>query len=197
MLDRGTPARYPWRCARTRWPAPLRRWRPSRSDAAAAGIRTRWRIQVRYSLQRPCIWVRVHSIGQREWRHTNITMQRMSLCMPSYCCARWINLPRHGTSLPAAGSAHSCCYHGKRCRLSASLMSADFEPDDGLVCTVGKLSVWPGASNVIAGSTNFTVRPALTNTVPISADVGNAGPYPCLKPLLTPHLGFRVRGHLE
>ena len=35
---------------------------------------------------------------------------------------------------------------------------ADFDPDDGLVCTVGKLSVWPGASNVIAGSANFTVR---------------------------------------
>ncbi len=34
---------------------------------------------------------------------------------------------------------------------------ADFDPDDGLVCTVGKLSVWPGASNVIAGSANFTV----------------------------------------
>jgi hypothetical protein len=38
---------------------------------------------------------------------------------------------------------------------------ADFDPDDGLVCTVGKLSVWPGASNVIAGSANFTVRSVL------------------------------------
>jgi allantoate deiminase len=30
-------------------------------------------------------------------------------------------------------------------------------PDDGLVCTVGQTSVWPGASNVIAGAVNFTV----------------------------------------
>jgi len=29
--------------------------------------------------------------------------------------------------------------------------------DPSLVCTVGTLSVWPGASNVIAGSTNFSV----------------------------------------
>ena len=29
--------------------------------------------------------------------------------------------------------------------------------DEGLVCTVGALSVWPGASNVIAGQTNFSV----------------------------------------
>lgn len=29
--------------------------------------------------------------------------------------------------------------------------------DDGLVCTVGRLSVWPGASNVIAGRVNVTI----------------------------------------
>lgn len=29
--------------------------------------------------------------------------------------------------------------------------------DPSLVCTVGALSVWPGASNVIAGATNFSV----------------------------------------
>lgn len=29
--------------------------------------------------------------------------------------------------------------------------------DPSLVCTVGAISVWPGASNVIPGSTNFTV----------------------------------------
>ncbi|DBB00669.1 TPA: hypothetical protein ACH3X3_002344 [Trebouxia sp. C0006] len=29
--------------------------------------------------------------------------------------------------------------------------------DPSLVCTVGAISVWPGASNVIAGSTNFSV----------------------------------------
>ena len=29
--------------------------------------------------------------------------------------------------------------------------------DSSLVCTVGAISVWPGASNVIAGSTNFSV----------------------------------------
>jgi metal-dependent amidase/aminoacylase/carboxypeptidase family protein len=30
-------------------------------------------------------------------------------------------------------------------------------PEDALVCTVGALAVWPGASNVIPGSANFTV----------------------------------------
>ena len=29
--------------------------------------------------------------------------------------------------------------------------------DPSLVCTVGSISVWPGASNVIAGSSNFSV----------------------------------------
>lgn len=29
--------------------------------------------------------------------------------------------------------------------------------EEGLVCTVGRLSVWPGASNVIAGRVNLTV----------------------------------------
>jgi len=32
-----------------------------------------------------------------------------------------------------------------------------FTSEEGLVCTVGQLSVWPGASNVIAGLVNFTV----------------------------------------
>lgn len=31
------------------------------------------------------------------------------------------------------------------------------DPDDGLVCTVGHVALWPGASNVIAGEANFTV----------------------------------------
>ena len=31
------------------------------------------------------------------------------------------------------------------------------EDDSALVCTVGSISVWPGASNVIAGSANFSV----------------------------------------
>ena len=29
--------------------------------------------------------------------------------------------------------------------------------EEGLVCTVGRLAVWPGASNVIAGRVNLTV----------------------------------------
>eukprot|EP00232_Nephroselmis_pyriformis_P020763 CAMPEP_0182863140 /NCGR_PEP_ID=MMETSP0034_2-20130328/6471_1 /TAXON_ID=156128 /ORGANISM="Nephroselmis pyriformis, Strain CCMP717" /LENGTH=503 /DNA_ID=CAMNT_0024995311 /DNA_START=365 /DNA_END=1876 /DNA_ORIENTATION=- len=33
----------------------------------------------------------------------------------------------------------------------------DFGPEDMLVCTVGEANIWPGASNVIAGSANFTV----------------------------------------
>lgn len=43
-------------------------------------------------------------------------------------------------------------------------MTADFKAEDGLVCTVGWLSIWPGASNVIAGSANFTVRSTLLYT---------------------------------
>lgn len=31
------------------------------------------------------------------------------------------------------------------------------EDDSALVCTVGSISVWPGASNVIPGSANFSV----------------------------------------
>jgi len=48
-----------------------------------------------------------------------------------------------------------------QCERGLAVRCADFDPDDGLVCTVGKLSVWPGASNVIAGSANFTVCPPL------------------------------------
>ena len=32
-----------------------------------------------------------------------------------------------------------------------------FTLEDNLVCTVGSASIWPGASNVIPGSANFTV----------------------------------------
>lgn len=31
------------------------------------------------------------------------------------------------------------------------------DPADNLVCTVGELKVWPGASNVIPGSTGFSI----------------------------------------
>lgn len=39
--------------------------------------------------------------------------------------------------------------------------------DPSLVCTVGSISVWPGASNVIPGSTNFTIdiRQALVSSM--------------------------------
>jgi allantoate deiminase len=48
--------------------------------------------------------------------------------------------------------------HGKRVPLTTHAVArADNAPDDGLVCTVGQTSVWPGASNVIAGAVNFTV----------------------------------------
>ncbi len=35
--------------------------------------------------------------------------------------------------------------------------SAGPTPEQALVCTVGSVTVWPGASNVIAGAANFTV----------------------------------------
>lgn len=35
--------------------------------------------------------------------------------------------------------------------------SASNEEDTALVCTVGSISVWPGADNVIPGSANFSV----------------------------------------
>ncbi len=38
--------------------------------------------------------------------------------------------------------------------------------DPSLVCTVGAVSVWPGASNVIAGSTNFSVDIRQDNGLP-------------------------------
>ena len=41
--------------------------------------------------------------------------------------------------------------------------------DPSLVCTVGAISVWPGASNVIAGSTNFSVDIRQANVLPQNA----------------------------
>lgn len=35
--------------------------------------------------------------------------------------------------------------------------SKDLAKDDSLVCTVGSISLWPNASNVIPGRTNFTI----------------------------------------
>ena len=80
-------------------------------------------------------------------------------------CSLYTCLP---TPVPdSADAAAAACWYGGRnavCPTPAApvvVWTADFDPNDGLVCTVGKLSVWPGASNVIAGSANFTVRPVL------------------------------------
>ncbi len=53
--------------------------------------------------------------------------------------------PRHGCNLCSV--PHT----------SAATATAGFTKVHALVCTVGALTVWPGASNVIAGAANFTV----------------------------------------
>ena len=46
---------------------------------------------------------------------------------------------------------------GKQAQLKPPGLPKDHRPADGLVCTVGSLTLWPGAGNVIPGSVIFTV----------------------------------------
>jgi hypothetical protein len=61
---------------------------------------------------------------------------------------------------PVAAAAEAIAMIERRCgggSYAEAADVADFTPEENLVCTVGSLSLWPGASNVIAGSANFTV----------------------------------------
>ena len=72
---------------------------------------------------------------------------------------------------PLAGAAEVVHWLEQRCTAhmqsnvdSTSALSGnqsiprnDVRKEDSLVCTVGAISVWPGASNVIAGSANISI----------------------------------------
>lgn len=75
-------------------------------------------------------------------------------------------VPMHLRSDPLAGAAAVMHWLERRCSTGRSSASDvwEREADDsidasahGLVCTVGAISVWPGASNVIPGSVNISV----------------------------------------
>lgn len=56
--------------------------------------------------------------------------------------------------VPAVGEA--AVTMERRC--GGTKWEAGFSPSPShLVCTIGSVTVWPGASNVIAGSANFSV----------------------------------------
>ena len=64
---------------------------------------------------------------------------------------------------PLAAAAEAMGILEKRCNggylsgQAAEGVPADAKSDGSLVCTVGQLTLWPGASNVIPGAANFTV----------------------------------------
>ena len=57
----------------------------------------------------------------------------------------------------AMGSLEQRCNGGYLSGQAADGVPADARSDGSLVCTVGQLTLWPGASNVIPGAANFTV----------------------------------------
>ena len=68
-------------------------------------------------------------------------------------------VPMHLRQDPMAGAAETMHWLEQRCTVSNGShgLTTDVSPDDALVCTVGSVSVWPGASNVIPGVVNISV----------------------------------------
>ncbi|KAK9829855.1 hypothetical protein WJX72_008267 [[Myrmecia] bisecta] len=63
---------------------------------------------------------------------------------------------------PVSAAAESIAMVERRCgggryAPDNATANAGFSEANNLVCTVGSVTLWPGASNVIAGSTNFTI----------------------------------------
>lgn len=59
---------------------------------------------------------------------------------------------------PFAGAAELAHWLEQRCLVSSeSSQWSDVSEGDNLVCTIGSVSLWPGASNVIPGSVNMSV----------------------------------------
>lgn len=55
------------------------------------------------------------------------------------------------------GGAYSDVHNPPTAGIDAEAEAVEDHADDSLVCTTGSVSLWPGASNVIAGAANFSV----------------------------------------
>ncbi|KAK9813551.1 hypothetical protein WJX73_006575 [Symbiochloris irregularis] len=67
-------------------------------------------------------------------------------------------VPMHLRHDPFAGAVEVAHWLEQRCLVSAeSSQWSDVRGEDNLVCTVGSVNLWPGASNVIPGSVNMSV----------------------------------------
>ena len=55
------------------------------------------------------------------------------------------------------GGAYPDVHNPPTAGINAEAEAVEDSADDSLVCTTGSLSLWPGASNVIAGAANFSV----------------------------------------
>ena len=68
-------------------------------------------------------------------------------------------VPMHLRQDPMAGAAEIMHWLEQRCTVSNGShgLTTDVSLGDALVCTVGSVSVWPGASNVIPAAVNISV----------------------------------------
>ncbi len=55
------------------------------------------------------------------------------------------------------GGAYPDVHNPPTAGINAEAEAVEDHSDDSLVCTTGSVSLWPGASNVIAGAANFSV----------------------------------------
>lgn len=55
------------------------------------------------------------------------------------------------------GGAYLDAHSAPTAGVDAEAEAVEDRTDDSLVCTTGSVSLWPGASNVIAGAANFSV----------------------------------------
>lgn len=55
------------------------------------------------------------------------------------------------------GGAYPDAHNPPTAGVDAEAEAVEDHADDSLVCTTGSVSLWPGASNVIAGAANFSV----------------------------------------
>ena len=55
------------------------------------------------------------------------------------------------------GGAYPDAHNPPTAGIDAEAEAVEDRTDDSLVCTTGSVSLWPGASNVIAGAANFSV----------------------------------------
>ncbi|KAK3280352.1 hypothetical protein CYMTET_11808 [Cymbomonas tetramitiformis] len=66
-------------------------------------------------------------------------------------------VPMLGRRDSVAAAAEMIVMIERRCGGGNHTLSQHIDPEEMLVCTVGEVRVWPGASNVISGNTNITI----------------------------------------